>query len=102
MQFAGIFHKTSEQMSYALNENELIVNLRTGYDVRRVFIHYGDPFESGILGGNEERERKSVLRNVCVTSSGGQRHWFQRINAANIILNYIQRKKSGIILRMDF
>ena len=30
MQFAGIFHKTSEQMSYALNENELIVNLRTG------------------------------------------------------------------------
>ncbi len=22
MQFAGIFHKTSEQMSYALNENE--------------------------------------------------------------------------------
>ena len=54
MQFAGIFHKTSEQMSYALNENELIVNLRTGYDVRRVFIHYGDPFESGILGGNEK------------------------------------------------
>ena len=49
-----------------------------------------------------ERERKSVLRNVCVTSSGGQRHWFQSINAANIILNYIQRKKSGIILRMDF
>ena len=32
MQFAGIFHKTSEQMSYALNENELIVNLRTGYN----------------------------------------------------------------------
>ena len=54
MQFAGIIHKTSEQMSYALNENELIVNLRTGYDVRRVFIHYGDPFESGILGGNEK------------------------------------------------
>ena len=105
MQFAGIFHKTSEQMSYALNENELIVNLRTGYDVRRVFIHYGDPFESGTLAetrNGPERERKSVLRNVCVTSSGGQRHWFQSINAANIILNYIQRKKSGIILRMDF
>lgn len=105
MQFAGIFHKTSEQMSYALNENELIVNLRTGYDVRRVFIHYGDPFESGILGGNEKwtgKREEICFRNVCVTSSGGQRHWFQSINAANIILNYIQRKKSGIILRMDF
>ena len=42
---------------------------------------------------DRKRERKSVLRNVCVTSSGGQRHWFQSINAANIILNYIQRKK---------
>lgn len=41
-------------MSYALNEDELIVNLKTGYDVRQVFIHYGDPFEAGILGGNEK------------------------------------------------
>ena len=38
MQFAGIFHKTSEQMSYALNENELIVNLRTGYDLSLIHI----------------------------------------------------------------
>lgn len=41
-------------MSYALNENELIINLKTGYDVERVFIHYGDPFEVGILGGKEK------------------------------------------------
>ena len=54
MEFTGVYHKTSEQMSYALNEDELIVNLKTGYDVRQVFIHYGDPFEAGILGGNEK------------------------------------------------
>ena len=54
MEFTGVYHKTSEQMSYALNENELVVNLKTGYDVRRVFIHHGDPFEAGILGGNEK------------------------------------------------
>lgn len=54
MEFAGIYHKTSEQMSYALNENELIINLKTGYDVKRVFLYYGDPFEAGILGGNEK------------------------------------------------
>lgn len=40
-------------MSYPLNQEELIVNLKTGYDVERVYIHYGDPFEAGILGGNE-------------------------------------------------
>ena len=54
MEFTGVYHKTSEQMSYALNESELVINLKTGYDVKQVFIHYGDPFEAGILGGNEK------------------------------------------------
>ena len=54
MEFAGVYHKTSEQMSYPCNERELIINLKTGYDVKRVFIHQGDPFEAGILGGNEK------------------------------------------------
>lgn len=54
MEFTDVYHKTSEQMSYSLNESELIINLKTGYDVKRVFIHYGDPFEAGILGGKEQ------------------------------------------------
>lgn len=54
MEFTGVYHQTSQQMSYPLNEKELIVNLKTGYDVERVFIHYGDPFEAGILGGKEQ------------------------------------------------
>lgn len=53
MEFQAVYHKTSEQMSYALNENDLAVNIKTGYDVEKVYIHYGDPFESGILGGSE-------------------------------------------------
>ena len=54
MDFTGVYHRTTEQMSYSLNESELIVNLKTGYDVKRVFLYYGDPFEAGILGGNEK------------------------------------------------
>ena len=46
--------KTSEQMSNPLDEDRLIVNIKTGYDVKQVFIHYGDPYEAGILGGNEK------------------------------------------------
>lgn len=53
MEFTAVYHKTSEQMSYPLDEEKLVVNLKTGYDVRKVFIHHGDPFETGILGGNE-------------------------------------------------
>ena len=63
MEFTSVYHKTSEQMSYPLNEDELIVNLKTGYDVKRVFIYYGDPFEWGILGGKEQcvLKRRSYL-----------------------------------------
>ena len=43
MEFTGVYHKTSEQMSYALNDKELVVNLKTGYDVKQVFIIHGDP-----------------------------------------------------------
>ena len=50
MEFTGVYHKTSEQMSYPLDEDRLIVNIKTGYDVKQVFIHYGDPYEAGILG----------------------------------------------------
>ena len=54
MEFAAVYHKTTEQMSYALDEGRLVVNLKTGYDVDRVFIVHGDPFDAGILGGNEK------------------------------------------------
>ena len=54
MEFAGVYHKTSEQMSYPLDEDRLIVNIKTGYDVKKVFIHYGDPYDAGIMGGQEK------------------------------------------------
>lgn len=55
MEFTGVYHKTSEQMSYPLDEDRLIVNIKTGYDVKQVFIHYGDPYEAGITSRNQLR-----------------------------------------------
>lgn len=52
MKFEAVYHRTSDNYCYPLNEEELIINLKTGYDVLRVFIYYGDPFENGILGGD--------------------------------------------------
>ena len=63
MEFASVYHKTSEQMSYALDENQLVVNIKTGYDVKKIFIHYGDPFDAGILGGNEKWIGKRDLKD---------------------------------------
>lgn len=54
MNFQGVYHRTTDNFCYPLDENQLIVNLKTGYDVTKVFLHYGDPFSAGILGGNEK------------------------------------------------
>ena len=86
MEFTGVYHKTSEQMSYPLDEDRLIVNIKTGYDVKQVFIHYGDPYEAGILGG-KEKERNLFIKNVCLIKSGGQQRFFLHIKDANIILS---------------
>ena len=66
MEFTGVYHKTSEQMSYPLDEDRLIVNIKTGYDVKQAFIHYGDP---------------------CLIKSGGQQRFFLHIKDVNIILS---------------
>ncbi|MGL4382344.1 MAG: alpha amylase N-terminal ig-like domain-containing protein, partial [Bacilli bacterium] len=51
MNFAAIYHRTSDNLSYALNNEELIINIKTGYDVVKVELYYNDPFSGGILGG---------------------------------------------------
>ena len=79
MEFAAVYHKTSEQMSYPKNDKELVINLKTGYDVTRVFLHYGDPFEAGILGGKERwtgtreemTEKKQLKNQMWWTENGG-------------------------------
>ena len=54
MEFASVYHRTVDNYCYMLDENQLIINLKTGYDVKEVNIVYGDPFANGILGGGEE------------------------------------------------
>ena len=105
MEFTGVYHKTSEQMSYPYNENQLIVNIKTGYDVKRVFIHYGDPFDAGILGGKEKWTGKR--EEICYKKRLKHQLWWTttlvpHIKDVNIILSFRQTRKPGIILRTDF
>lgn len=54
MELGAVYHRTSEQYCYPLNQEELIVNLKTGYDVLKVYIYHGDPYLAGIMGGSEQ------------------------------------------------
>ena len=42
MEFASVYHRTVDNYCYMLDENQLIINLKTGYDVKEVNIVYGD------------------------------------------------------------
>ena len=57
MDFTGVYHKASEQMCYPLNEDELIVNLKTGYDVKRVFIPLKRESWAEKSSGQEKKKR---------------------------------------------
>lgn len=54
MEFNAVYHQASDNYCYPINEEELIINIKTGYDVKEVNIIKGDPFEAGILGGGEQ------------------------------------------------
>lgn len=54
MNFAAVYHKASGHYCYPLNVDEMIVNIKTGYDVDRLWICYGDPYANGIAGSAEK------------------------------------------------
>ncbi len=53
MNLAGVFHRACAPFSYAVCPDTLVLRLQTDRAVERVFLHWGDPFEAGILGGAE-------------------------------------------------
>lgn len=54
MNFAEVYHRAWGEYCYAKNRNELIINIKTGYDVDQVWIVSGDPYQAGIMGGSEK------------------------------------------------
>ena len=54
MNLEAIHHKAVDNYCYPLNENDIKINIYTGYDVAKVTLVYGDPFTGGIMGGNQD------------------------------------------------
>lgn len=51
MNLSAVYHISTDNFCYPLNENELVVKLQSDYDVDRVELVWGDPFECGLFGG---------------------------------------------------
>jgi len=50
MDYASISHRGCSPDAYALNENEIVINLRTGKDITAVTIIHDDPYAKGATG----------------------------------------------------
>lgn len=53
MNKGNIFHRSFGNQCYPLDENRINISITTGDDIDKVYICYGDPFDKGIMGGNE-------------------------------------------------
>lgn len=53
MNFSAIEHISTDNYCYPINENELVIKIKTGYDIDKVELMYGDPFKSGMFGGHD-------------------------------------------------
>ena len=67
MKFEAVYHRNSDQYSYPLNEVELILNLKTGKDVTKAFLLYGDPFDDGIRDGDWNWKREELIYKKNLT-----------------------------------
>lgn len=52
MNLSAVYHRCLDNYCYCLDEDYIIISIRTDYDVSKVTLYYGDPFKSGIMGGN--------------------------------------------------
>nr|WP_318712176.1 glycoside hydrolase family 13 protein [uncultured Treponema sp.] len=50
MNYSAIDHKAFDNYCYCLNENEVRLSLKTGKDVDKVELVWGDPFDGGVMG----------------------------------------------------
>ena len=67
MNFAGTFHRETPDMCYPVDNDRLVINLKTGKDVDAVFLIYEDPFIHHLNGWPEwsgKREKMTLNREL--------------------------------------
>lgn len=75
MDFSACQHLSYDMFCYPYDRDTLVISLKTGKDVDKVCLVYGDPFSGGILGGNwswkgekeEIRDKKELQHNYLWT-----------------------------------
>jgi cyclomaltodextrinase / maltogenic alpha-amylase / neopullulanase len=77
MNLSAIYHQSLDNMCYCLNESELVIRIKTGYDVDQIYIHYGDPYIYNIQNGKKQwkheileiTDKKRLEYQICWSGS---------------------------------
>ena len=65
MNIAAISHRTTIEYCYALDENTVVVNLKTDKDVNKAFIVYEDPFIHELRGEQNWTGKKLEMKKLA-------------------------------------
>lgn len=55
MNKSSIYHRTIDNYCYALDSDNLIITIKTGFDICSVSLFFSDPFSGGLMGSNESQ-----------------------------------------------
>lgn len=71
MEQGYISHRAAGNDCYAWNKDEVVINIKTGYDVKAVELCWGDPFSAGIMGGGEQWQGEPLaMKRECELAQG--------------------------------
>lgn len=102
MNKSAVFHKSCDNYCYALDKDNIIVTIRTGFDVTSVYLCYCDPYTTGIMGGNnrwvydtapitfKSYLEDAVLWSICVTPPYKRCSYFFKICSNNETYYYFE------------
>ncbi|MBD5137380.1 MAG: alpha-glycosidase [Lachnospiraceae bacterium] len=99
---SAVFHRTSDNFCYALDKDNLVITIRTGLDITDVSICFGDPYTTGIMGGNSKwiydikqmpyhvELEDNLLWSICITPEFKRCSYFFKISCGEEILYYFE------------
>ena len=67
MNLSAIYHISTDNFCYPLDENKLVIKIQTDYDVDRAELVWGDPFDWGMFGGEASWDGKHTNMTNTLT-----------------------------------
>lgn len=102
MNTSAIYHVSTDNFCYALDDDNLIISLQTGKEIDEVYLCYGDPYTNGIMGGNytwnydttkilyKSELKEKLMWSICIQPPFKRCSYFFKLISGDEILYYLE------------